>query len=170
MFVLNARQIAEVTDGEESFFSGSSEVRRLSMVLVLTWIPFPVWYALSPEGSGIMTDNAVIQIGWAFLNLTAKGSFTMLVQRSKLKYFREMRLVENLSDATPERKFADKSVFKQIGVNELVDETLGFLGMSSWAALLKQRLAKGGIRTGLDLDGLTEPTCKEARIPWDKHK
>eukprot|EP00913_Durusdinium_trenchii_P022961 g21560.t1 len=53
MFFLNRLQIIEHSDGQECLMYGDSEFRKASILLIVTWIPFPTFYALSPEGFGI---------------------------------------------------------------------------------------------------------------------
>ena len=47
------------------------------MIIALTWVPFPVWYALSPEGFNVIQDAAGMKVAVAFLNVFSKGSFMM---------------------------------------------------------------------------------------------
>merc|ERR1711924_271258 len=75
MFRTNARQVVEHSGGEETIFKGKSPFRYASIIIIGTWIPFPMWYFLSPEGLGVVTENIELQLGWAFLNVTAKGTF-----------------------------------------------------------------------------------------------
>merc|ERR1719265_3110664 len=52
----NRLQIIEHSRGAEGLFSGDSEFRRATLILMMTWFPFPIWYMLSPEGVGLITD------------------------------------------------------------------------------------------------------------------
>eukprot|EP00439_Symbiodinium_sp_Y106_P023939 s682_g2.t3 len=62
MFYHNALQIKENSEGEESLFSGDSDFRKLSITLIVTWFPFPLWFSLSVEGFGLITDGFIIEI------------------------------------------------------------------------------------------------------------
>lgn len=83
MFWLNRQQIVEHSDGQECLLYGDSEFRKASILLIVTWVPFPTFYALSPEGFGIITDILFVQVGWAFLNIVSKFTFIFYIQRIK---------------------------------------------------------------------------------------
>ena len=70
-----AQMISENSDGEESFFQGDSDYRKMIVITSLTWFPFPIWFAISPEGLGYIDNILIIQMGWAFLNILAKFTF-----------------------------------------------------------------------------------------------
>ena len=52
MFYHNILQIRENSEGEEGAFVGDSDFRKLSLLLIVTWIPFPLWFSLLDEGPG----------------------------------------------------------------------------------------------------------------------
>ena len=64
MFYHNILQIGENSEGEEGAFTGDSDFRKLSLLLIITWIPFPLWFSLSIEGFGVITDYLIIEMGW----------------------------------------------------------------------------------------------------------
>ena len=37
-------------------------LRTLSLIVVATWLPFPIWYALSPEGFNVITNSAMMKV------------------------------------------------------------------------------------------------------------
>ena len=51
---------------------GDSDFRKLSLLLIITWIPFPLWFSLSIEGFGVITDYLVIEMGWVALNIAPR--------------------------------------------------------------------------------------------------
>ena len=53
-------------------FSGDSDFRKLSILLIATWFPFPIWFSVSIEGFGLITDYLVIEMGWVILNIVSK--------------------------------------------------------------------------------------------------
>merc|ERR1719160_2131806 len=53
--------VSEASNGGEHLFSGASFLRGLVVIIALTWIPFPVWYALSPEGFNVIQDAAAMK-------------------------------------------------------------------------------------------------------------
>merc|ERR1719262_1282027 len=65
----------------ESLCYGSSAIRGAALLVFLTWFPFPVWYALSPEGFNIITNAPLMKIVVAFLNVFSKGTFTLFLMR-----------------------------------------------------------------------------------------
>merc|ERR1719456_359174 len=73
--------IREASNNLESLFHGSSSIRSLSLLVVFTWVPFPIWYALSPEGFNIIKNAPMMRIAVAFLNVLSKGSFTLFLLR-----------------------------------------------------------------------------------------
>merc|ERR1719262_1036716 len=73
--------IRDSTQNTESLMAGSSNVRTLSIIVVATWFPFPIWYALSPEGFNIITNSPAMKVAVAFLNVISKGTFTMYLMR-----------------------------------------------------------------------------------------
>merc|ERR1719473_142628 len=75
------RTVVESTAGAESLFYGSSSIRTLSVIVASTWVPFPIWYALSPEGFNIVQNSAAMKIAVAFLNVLSKGAFIYYLMR-----------------------------------------------------------------------------------------
>merc|ERR1719421_2219351 len=69
--------IMDASSGGENLLYGSSFLRGLTVVIALTWMPFPVWYALSPEGFNIIKDQPGMKVAVSFLNLFSKGSFIL---------------------------------------------------------------------------------------------
>merc|ERR1719261_543943 len=73
--------ISEASSGGENIFQGSSFLRGLIVIIALTWVPFPIWYALSPEGFNIIKDGPGMKVAVAFLNVFSKGAFMMYLAR-----------------------------------------------------------------------------------------
>mmetsp|Transcript_25722 Transcript_25722/g.60279 ORF Transcript_25722/g.60279 Transcript_25722/m.60279 type:complete len:903 (+) Transcript_25722:36-2744(+) len=130
MFYHNSLQIAENSEGEESFFHGDSDFRKLSLLLVWTWFPFPIWFTVSVEGFGLITDPFVIEMGWVLLNVVSKFSFIVLLQRMKMVHQNKMEAARQLyglppGDATTEhdlqtysqQDFVGKAVSPRGGLN-----------------------------------------------------
>merc|ERR1719199_154858 len=92
----NRLQILEISDGKEGLFSGDSEFRKATIVLMATWLPFPLWFFLTPEGIGLVTNIVVIQCGWALLNTVSKFTLIFFIQRIKDNYWTRVNLVEEL--------------------------------------------------------------------------
>jgi len=96
MCFFNRQQILEASDGTEGLFQGDSEYRKCTIVLLLTWLPFPAWFMLTPEGLGLIEDVVVIQMGWACLNITAKFTMIFFIQRVKDNYWNRVKLTKEL--------------------------------------------------------------------------
>merc|ERR1719498_200517 len=60
---------------------GKSMIRTLTVIVAVTWIPFPIWYALSPEGFNVIPNSAAMKISVAFLNVFSKGAFIFYINR-----------------------------------------------------------------------------------------
>merc|ERR1719235_2545291 len=87
--------IKESTDSQESMFWGSSSIRTLAVIVTWTWVPFPIWYALSPEGFNIVQNSAAMKIAVAFLNVLSKGAFIYYLMRVRGDHeVREMVLAD----------------------------------------------------------------------------
>jgi hypothetical protein len=83
----NRLQILEVSGGREGLFSGDSEFRKATLILMGTWFPFPLWYIMSPEGIGLIDDIVVLECGWSVLNVVSKFTLILMFQRIKDNYF-----------------------------------------------------------------------------------
>merc|ERR1719463_257049 len=100
--------IMDASDGGENLLSGTSFLRGLTVVIALTWIPFPVWYALSPEGFNIIQDEPGMKVAVAFLNLFSKGSFILYLTRIRADFQMRQKTMVSLgyvhSDGTLKKK------------------------------------------------------------------
>jgi bacteriorhodopsin len=173
----NFRQIREHSNGVESVLEGDSEFRKATLILMATWLPFPIWYILSPEGFGVIDNIAVIQMGWAFLNVTAKFSLIFYMQRVKdnycnrLKTKREMKGTysagANLMDADDDdtSDVANPRLFGELSA--CVVETMSDLGMAYNVERFLTLLKEAGVNCLDDLERLNEETCANAQLPWD---
>lgn len=99
-WLFNAKQVIEASDGEESLLSGDSEFRKVTLVLIITWCPFPIWFALTPEGLGLVNDVVVIQMGWACLNIVSKFTLIFFIQRVKDNYWARVNLMREFQIKT----------------------------------------------------------------------
>merc|ERR1719183_332492 len=97
--------VKESTDNQESFFWGSTSLRVLSVIVASTWIPFPIWYALSPEGFNIIQNSAAMKIAVAFLNVLSKGAFIYYLMRVRGDLeVKEMVMAEATAVNGPDKK------------------------------------------------------------------
>merc|ERR1719353_2699916 len=78
--------VHEASSGGENLLYGTSFLRGLTVLISLTWTPFPIWYALSPEGFNIIKDEPGMKVAVSFLNLFSKGSFILYLTRIRADF------------------------------------------------------------------------------------
>jgi bacteriorhodopsin len=191
MVSFNRLQILEHSKGIEGLFTGDSEFRKATLILIATWFPFPLWYLLSPEGISLIENVVIIQMGWAFLNITAKFSSAFYMQRIKdnycnrLKVKREMHggavtrgVIAEAADFDGASPNGDKG-FDRRDVEErdrakisgelsaCVVETMNFLGMAENIERFLRLLKQAKIWCLEDILYLTKEDCKDLQLPWD---
>jgi bacteriorhodopsin len=171
MFTLNRIQIVEHSNGQEDLWRGSSDYWKVSTLLIATWFPFPIWFSLSPEGFGLVTDVLVVQLGWAFLNVFSKLTFMGFFQYVK---WREQARSRNrvFESIMPAELVAGKPLNiahrSEAGILQaVVIDALTTLG---WAAKIERfttLLKAANVKTCDDLAALSEEECAEKVLPWD---
>jgi len=194
MFYHNALQIQENSEGEESILQGDSDFRKLSILLIVTWFPFPIWFSLSVEGFGVVTDHLVIELGWVILNIVSKFTFIIWMQRMKMVHGRKLEAARELyglspSDEVDEEQLKEKAVkqgAKTLGgiqaenyglgmgeeadseqkLVELVAETMVTLGMSAHSDRLLKLMVENGVTNTAVLERLNAERCMELNLPW----
>eukprot|EP00435_Cladocopium_sp_Y103_P074709 s443_g50.t1 len=194
MFYHNILQISENSEGEENAFQGDSDFRKLSLLLIITWIPFPVWFSLSIEGFGVITDYLIIEMGWVVLNIISKFTFIILMQRMKMVHQRKLEAARELyglspTDEIPEDELKMKAKAQVpsatggvaastygLGVGEeaeseekmveVVAETMVTLGMSAHTDRMLRLLVENGVTNTAVLERLTGERCMELNLPW----
>ncbi|CAE8620256.1 unnamed protein product [Polarella glacialis] len=189
MFYFNRVQILEHSAGEECLLFGDSEFRKASLILVFTWVPFPLFYSLSPEGFGVITNILVIQAGWAFLNIVAKFSFIFYIQRVKDNYCSRLKAKREMysgnigaipgqaneawgGDVTPMGNGQNNAAAAQARKAEgelgaIVIETLNFLGMAQHGDRFMRLLHSAEVRSVDQVEHFTKEECDKLKIPWD---
>jgi bacteriorhodopsin len=170
--------IKESTDGAESLFWGSSSLRILSVIVALTWIPFPIWYALSPEGFNIVSNSAAMKIAVAFLNVLSKGAFIYYLMRVRGDHeVREMVLADmNAVNGVSKKKLGsygipvddDKPETEQINgkLSSVIFEVLYAMGRQMDFEPIKEVLETHMITTQEDLQVLTQEYCNSIGLPF----
>jgi len=182
MFFLNRVQIIEHSEGQEGLLSGDSDFRKASVLLIVTWVPFPMFYAFSTEGLGVITDVVFIQVGWAFLNIVSKFTFIFYIQRIKDNYCSRMKAKRELAGvhtAPPPSATArgDGSVTPVASVRKneknqgemgaLVVETMSFLGMAQNSDRFLRLLSASNVHSLDELAMLSQAECAKRQLPWD---
>eukprot|EP00931_Biecheleriopsis_adriatica_P122300 TRINITY_DN9729_c1_g1_i1.p1 TRINITY_DN9729_c1_g1~~TRINITY_DN9729_c1_g1_i1.p1 ORF type:complete len:612 (+),score=178.85 TRINITY_DN9729_c1_g1_i1:67-1902(+) len=171
----NRKQIIEATDGQEGLFSGRSIYRLISIMVILTWLPFPFWYLMTPEGFGVIENLVVIEIGWAVLNIVAKFSFVILVFKINRKYQLEQEelrkgFVDNSKKASFQALAKSGKAGEQkfdFSLMDLAKETFAFLGMEYAVDLFVKRLKDNHISSIPQLEEAGEQFCRERSLPWE---
>ncbi|CAE7446588.1 hisS, partial [Symbiodinium sp. KB8] len=196
MFYHNALQIRENSEGEESILQGDSDFRKLSILLIVTWFPFPLWFCLSVEGWGIITDYLVIEMGWVVLNIVSKFTFIIWMQRMKMVHGKKLEAARELYGLSPSdhvdedqlKKKAHAQGAQSVGLGgvsadkyglgageeadseaklvEIVSETMVTLGMSTHTDRLIRLLVENGVTNTAVLERLNGERCMELNLPW----
>jgi len=176
MFSLNRYQIVEFSSGKEDLWRGKSDFRMVSVLLILTWFPFPIWFAMSPECFGILHDVMVIQIGYAVLNIVSKISFMAFLQWCKIRANREMQnsifhailAQEKDGKVLIDGKSVALQTRSQMGVlHAVVTDALVQHGWGTQVERFLNLLKHANIRTLDDILALTEENCDQKVLPMD---
>eukprot|EP00933_Yihiella_yeosuensis_P031570 TRINITY_DN25142_c0_g1_i1.p1 TRINITY_DN25142_c0_g1~~TRINITY_DN25142_c0_g1_i1.p1 ORF type:complete len:833 (+),score=160.38 TRINITY_DN25142_c0_g1_i1:304-2499(+) len=188
MFYYNAQQIVENSEGEENLFRGDSDFRKLTQLLIFTWLPFPCWFALSEEGFGAVRNQMSVELGWVVLNITSKFSFIVVAQRMKMQHAqrleatRELYTVpENLAQAEVASQNAGAAIVPTDGkaateenleerssakLQELVRDTMVTLSLSHHADRFLKVLVDNGITNTDTLERVTQDRALDMNLPW----
>jgi bacteriorhodopsin len=171
--------IMDASSGGENLCTGSSFLRGLVVIIALTWIPFPIWYALSPEGFNIIKDAAGMKVAVAFLNVFSKGCFMMYLARIRTDHnTRQKTLVacgyiDEMDGLAKKRALDEES--KQVPESDsemdkvtcmLVKEVLETMGRSKDYSNVLARLQAHLITSNEDILALTKDYCRETDLPW----
>jgi bacteriorhodopsin len=154
--------IRESTNGLESLCSGSSSVRSLTLLVVFTWVPFPIWYALSPEGFNIIKNAPLMRIAVAFLNVISKGTFILFLMRLRSN---EKLTISLKAEGTVVASTEDKLGRDSYG-GRLVAETLRAIGRMEETETILKLLDAHMITSLGDILVLTPEYCEQIGLPW----
>ncbi|KAL0219645.1 hypothetical protein P9112_005298 [Eukaryota sp. TZLM1-RC] len=80
--------------GKESLFKGSSSLRSLSLLTVITWTPFPILWVLSHDGFDIGQLGLWSEVGFNIIGMMAKLSVQITIALKRLEY----RVMEDRMD------------------------------------------------------------------------
>jgi len=196
MFWHNIIQIGENSEGEESFLHGDSDYRKLTLLVIITWFPFPIWFFLSPEGFALVDEPLTIEMGWVALNLLAKMSYIIYLQRMKMVHQRKLEAARELyglspSDEVPEDALNKKAIQENggrlargtrpaeeygLGIGEdaeseeklieLVHDTMVTLQLPNHTDRLIKLLVESGVTNTSVLERLNQDRCMELCLPW----
>jgi bacteriorhodopsin len=175
----NRQQIIEHSKGAEGLLEGDSEFRKATLILMGTWCPFPIWYILSPEGAGIVTDIAMVQNGWCLLNIIAKFSLIFYFQRMKDNYCNRLKVrreMKGVYDVNERRELEDDEARESgeapkrplaSNLTACVVETMTLLGMAGSVERFLRLLQNAQICTMEEVGKLTYQSCKTLQLPYD---
>ncbi|CAE8585720.1 unnamed protein product [Polarella glacialis] len=177
-FYINRHQIGEHSLGEETLIAGDSEFRKASILVMGTWFPFPLWFFLSPEGLGLITNVLLIQVGWAFLNIVAKFTFIFYIQRIKDNYCNRLKVKREIYGAQAQEKAINGMSMGGMTPGEqhnkakgelgaVVVETMTYLGMAQHTDRLLRLLQKAEITSLPQLEHFNKEKCDEKNLPFD---
>jgi hypothetical protein len=164
--------VRNASNNSESLFSGTSRYQRLNLIVALTWLPFPAWYALSPEGFNIITNSPAMKVAVAFLNVFSKGVFVLFLMR--------VRADDRIASLMQETDAKEKSVVPSTSLAAEVEkhhqptprllgmtqETLSSIGRASDYDGIVRILASNMITTPEDVLMLNESYCQSIHLPW----
>jgi hypothetical protein len=168
----NRLQILEHSKGCEGLLTGDSEFRKATLILMITWFPFPLWYILSPEGLDLITDITIIQMGWAFLNITAKFTLIFYIQRIKDNYCNRLKVTREMRGGGARRDGVeddDEGDVKPISgdARACVTETMNFLGMAENTERFLRLLQEAQVTTLEHIARLQKQDCDTLQLPFD---
>jgi bacteriorhodopsin len=183
LYLMNAC-ISDANDGGENLFYGSSYLRRMCVLVALTWIPFPAWYALSPEGFNFIKSGPAMKIAVAFLNVLSKGSFIMYITGVRSDFNTRQKTMMSIGYLQNNGKVgskgndgidqfegatqAGKDDDEMLDQNTLmvIDEVLETMGRSKDKSHVVDLLRSHLITTQEDILALTKVYCSEIHVPW----
>jgi bacteriorhodopsin len=166
------RTVVESTSGEENLFMGKSIIRNLSVIVALTWVPFPIWYALSPEGFNVIKNAAAMKIAVAFLNVFSKGAFIFYLNRVRADLAVREQAMNQLKMTTEGNDLEDGKAegFLAMTLSKstaaIIYEVLQSMGRNEDFEAVKEILEKHMITSSDDVMVLTPAYCNQINLPW----
>jgi hypothetical protein len=150
---------------------GKSIMRNLTVIVALTWIPFPIWYALSPEGFNVISNSAAMKISVAFLNVFSKGAFIFYINRVRSELdVRERALIQAKmtmgGDDVEEGKAEDPTHTLNKHTAATIYEVMQSMGRANDFEVVKGVLEKHMITSSEDFMVLTPDYCESINLPF----
>jgi len=164
--------VRDASDGEENLFVGKSFMKNLTLIVALTWIPFPIWFALSPEGFNIIKNAAAMKIAVAFLNVFSKGAFVFYINRVRAdievreQALTQMKLKQEIRDPEEGLLAEERQWTLNKSTAAIIEEVLATMGRTTDFAAVKAVLERNMITSSDDMLVLTPAYCKEIQMPW----
>jgi bacteriorhodopsin len=179
LYLMNAC-IVEASSGGENLLHGSSFLRGFIVVIASTWIPFPIWHALSPEGFNVIQDKGLMKVVVSFLNVFSKGAFVLYLVRVRSEYQTRQKTLFSVGyiqkDGSPIKASfdnlngavyagdLDKSVDKT--TLTLIQEVLETMGRSRDLDHVVDLFESHLITSNDDILSLTKDYCVEIGLPY----
>lgn len=88
---------------------------RMLFVVAVTWFAFPLWWLLSYEGMAIISDTKMNAVGFAFLNVVSKGTFTLRLL-SMTKWHREDKMRKELEEKARQEGVGASQSIDSVGI------------------------------------------------------
>eukprot|EP00933_Yihiella_yeosuensis_P023735 TRINITY_DN1846_c0_g1_i1.p1 TRINITY_DN1846_c0_g1~~TRINITY_DN1846_c0_g1_i1.p1 ORF type:complete len:946 (-),score=213.45 TRINITY_DN1846_c0_g1_i1:405-3170(-) len=188
----NIVQISENSDGEESLMKGDSDYRKLTIIVCLTWFPFPLWFFISPEGFGFIENITTIQLGWAILNVVAKFGFILHLQWIKAAYCKKLDAARELYGLQPGQQLTQEQLDGKSGIKDtkygdekgqdmgyddeesngeqkvkvLISESLISLGLAQHIERFTHLMMEAGVCSTDVLERLNQDRAIDLDLPW----
>jgi bacteriorhodopsin len=163
--------VVESSGGTETLFSGHSIMRRLTVLVALTWMPFPVWHVLSPEGFHVIENIGGMKVIVAFLNVFAKGVFVFYLSRVRADQIsKDQVLLEAKIEAEAEAAFqtgeGPKGCVLQPALTVVVHDVLRGMGREAEFDAMKRQLECNAITSTNDMMVVTPEHCDSRSVPY----
>jgi bacteriorhodopsin len=162
--------VREASGKTESLWRGTSDFRTVCIYTIASWLPFPIWYALSPEGFNIITNSPLMKVAVAFLNVFSKGWFVLYCMRvqSNERVREAVQDVEHYAKRSDEytRNREENHHVASRMLFENVAATLRKIGRAKDFDNVMALLEANMITSTEEIGQLTEPYCKSIGLPW----
>jgi len=162
--------VREASGKTESLWRGTSDFRTVCIYTIMSWAPFPIWYALSPEGFNIITNSPLMKVAVAFLNVISKGWFVLYCMRVQsnervreavqdVQHYAK-RSDEYTRDREQNHHVASRMLFENVAA------TLRKIGRAKDFDNVMSLLEANMITSTEEIGQLTETYCKSIGLPW----
>lgn len=108
---VNNSMVLQHSGGRESIFGGNlharpSPYKKIAKKIVMTWVLFPLWWLISPEGLGVLQNHEVNSTVQVFLSIVAKGLYVIMIRLITDKYANKESLMDDDHPAGKNKELA----------------------------------------------------------------
>jgi bacteriorhodopsin len=163
------RCIVDASGGQENMLMGKSPMRTIVIIVASTWVPFPMWYALSPEGFNVIQNTSGMRIAVAFLNVFSKGVFIFYLNRVREDLLTKEKAILELNELEDSKAREAKGEQVHILSSKLsvvCAQVLLSMGRSAELDMIKEIMESNLITKDEDVLVLTEAYCNTIGLPW----